>query len=134
MNVLPIIFLFCSGSVTPSSLERNISCAFTKLTERPIFSFRPVTTFCASSFLSKPWSTMTHVSLLPKVLCKTAASTVESTPPLKANNTSSSLTSVATTASICCRISSELQFCSIPHISRKFFMIAVPFSVWVTSG
>ena len=61
-----------------------------------------------------------------------AASTVESTPPLKANSTSSLISSF-TNESICWRISVDVQFCSIPHISIKFFIIKVPFSVCVTS-
>ncbi len=62
MNSSPIIFLFCSGSVTPASLKRNRSRASTKIRFILNFSLNVLCTCSASSFLSRPWSTKTQVS------------------------------------------------------------------------
>ena len=80
IKVRPIIFLFCSGSVTPFSSCKNIDEASTGIMFRPN-SLYPACTSLNSSFLNNPLSTKMQYKFLPMALCNNTAATVESTPP-----------------------------------------------------
>lgn len=68
MKLAPIIFLFFSGSVTPSNSERNWSEASTKWRLMPMESLRRRTTSVDSFFLKHPLSTMIAWKRLPIAL------------------------------------------------------------------
>ena len=80
-NSFPIIFRFCSGSLTPFSFDRNRSCAFTRIILRPNFPERLSITWSPSPLRSKPWSTKIQMSWSPIAFCKRTPTTLESTPP-----------------------------------------------------
>ena len=87
IKVLPIIFLFCSGSATPFKCLKKISSLSDLITFRFMFSLNVFITSSASPFLRRPLSTNTHTSLLPIASCKSAAVTEESTPPERPSKT-----------------------------------------------
>ena len=87
INVLPIIFLFCSGSSTPFKCLKNIFCASTFIRFKSISFLNVCITSSASFFLSSPLSTNTHIRLSPIALDNSAAVTDESTPPERPKRT-----------------------------------------------
>ena len=87
IKVLPIIFLFCSGSSTPFKCLKNTSSLSDLITFKFIFSLNVFITSSASPFLRRPLSTKTHTNLLPIALFKRAAVTDESTPPERPSKT-----------------------------------------------
>ena len=130
-----MIFRFFSGSVTPSSFERNKSDSSNILILTPSPVFKARTQSRASFFRSKPWSIKTAVDLLPMALCNNAATTVESTPPLTPTRTFPSPT--------CFRMSSTCSSIKFPAVqlgaqfatlNKKFRRMVFPASVWATSG
>mmetsp|Transcript_69985 Transcript_69985/g.137585 ORF Transcript_69985/g.137585 Transcript_69985/m.137585 type:complete len:238 (+) Transcript_69985:571-1284(+) len=81
MNVLPMILRFVSGSLTPSSLERNTSSASSNCRLMPSSPCSRVTTSELSSLRRHPLSTRIAWKRFPMALCMSTAATVESTPP-----------------------------------------------------
>ena len=87
MKVLPMALRFSSGSETPSKRPRNKSALSERMTLTPMFLANISITMSPSFLRSRPLSTNTHVSWSPMALCKSAATTEESTPPDKPNKT-----------------------------------------------
>ncbi|KAF5031752.1 hypothetical protein DSECCO2_624490 [anaerobic digester metagenome] len=86
INVLPIAFLFFSGSETPLNDSINLSPALTPMTFSPICLYESRTD-SNSSFLKRPLSTNMQYRFFPIALLRRTAATVESTPPDKPNIT-----------------------------------------------
>ena len=81
-----MIFLFFSGSVTPSNFCKNLSLQLTRIRFISNCFLKTSSTSSPSFFLSKPWSTNIQVKFLPIALCNKTAATDESTPPDNAHN------------------------------------------------
>ena len=135
INVLPIIFLFCSGSLSFESFFKKYCWAFALITFTPRFSLKVSMTSSPSLSLNNPLSTNTHVSLLPMAFWRSRATTDESTPPESANRTFC----LPTCNFIFC-IKSSMIFAVVHSSSQlqisviNLFRIVNPCLVWVTSG
>mmetsp|Transcript_11015 Transcript_11015/g.23367 ORF Transcript_11015/g.23367 Transcript_11015/m.23367 type:complete len:224 (+) Transcript_11015:575-1246(+) len=84
IKVVPMIFRFFSGSVTPASLSRKRSDASTTRRFTWHSSRMRFKQFFASSFLRHPLSTIKAWNRSPMAWVIRTAATVESTPPLTA--------------------------------------------------
>ena len=89
---LPIAFLFSSGSCMPSTALMNSSSALYIIRSFIPARFRLFSTSSVSCFLIRPSIYRAYVFPMPSVLASTAATTVESTPPLTKQITSFSPT------------------------------------------
>ena len=112
MNVLPMIFLFFSGSLTLCSLCRNNLEASTNLMLILKFFAKSSTTFLLSSFRISPLSMCIQCNCFPIALLTKTAATEESTPPLNAQITLSPLT--------ICLISAILSSTNEPAVNLFF--------------
>ena len=86
MKVFPMIFLFCSGSITVFKFETKISVA-SKYSTFIFASLNLLTTSSASFFRSKPLLTNKQIKFSFIALFIKAAVTDESTPPEIAHKT-----------------------------------------------
>ena len=135
MNVLPMALRFNSGSDTPFSAPKNKSSASERITFTPIFLANISITMSPSFLRSKPLSTNTHVSWSPMALCKSAATTEESTPPDKPSNTFLSPTCFCTRWIWSSIIFAGVHKPSQPAMSlMKCSSMRPPWSECVTSG
>ena len=134
MNSSPMIMRLRSGSSTPASRSRKRCSASTRIRFTPSSSIA-VTTWSASFFRIRPWSTSTQVSWSPIARCTSAAAVAESTPPESPQSTPASPTS-ARMRSTCSSITDAGdQFAAQPAISvKKRSRICWPNGVWTTSG
>ena len=135
MNSRPMILRLRSGSVTPASFFRNRSPARASRKFRWYWSRKVETTSSTSFSRRSPLSTKMDVSFFPMALWRRTARTDESTPPERAQSTRSFPT--------CSRIRWMFSSMKEPMVQvglqpqirkRKFWMMAMPLTVWCTSG
>ena len=122
MKSLPMIFRFFSGSLTPRKAFRNLSSASTYFRFMWSLSLKISRTSRPSSLRRTPLLTKTQRSFLPIALWMSAATTDESTPPLKAHTT---ISSPASSCIFCVAISmndfgEKSPF--TPHILKRKFL------------
>ncbi len=103
-----MMWRFCSGSVTPSSLRRNRSRASTTMTRTPSCS-KAVASSSVSFLRIMPWSTWTQIRRSPTARWTSVAATAESTPPESAQRTLPSVPVARLCSSTRRRISSTVE-------------------------
>ena len=134
MNVLPMIFLFSSGSVTPASRAKNRSPASTASTAIPRWR-KASTTCCRSWERIRPWSTRIGWTRSPRASRSRSAVTEESTPPESAQMTAPEGAWRRMASTFSWRKDAIVQSGFAPQTrKRKFWRISEPRSVWRTSG
>ena len=135
MKSLPMIFLFFSGSVTPTSAVKNFSWASTNLMFMSRLARRLTSSWAFSFRRKSPLSTKMQCRFFPTALWIRVAATEESTPPERPM-----ITFLSPTASLIWAMAPSLkdfmvQFCSHPQTSkRKWRIMAAPLMECSTSG
>ncbi len=136
MKTLPMIFLFRSGSVTPSRAPMKREDASTQTRSIPKCPRNVSSTDSLSPFRRSPVSTNIGVNLPGRASWSRAATTEESTPPESPRITlPSGPASALIISTASCLYAAMFQSGRMPHSEkRKFDRIWAPETVWATSG
>src|SRR5215467_5165761 len=134
MNSLPMRLRLVSGSVTSIRRSRNRLLASTWIRLILKASRNVETTASASPFRRSPLSTKRQVSWSPMALCRSTATTDESTPPDRAQSTRSAPTVVLMAATSLSMKDFIDQSPVAPQAARKFRSTVLPCAVCATSG
>ena len=138
MNVPPMILRFASGSSCPASAARNSSDASTVTTSTSSAlppRVKAASTSSRSCRRSRPLSTNTQVRRSPIARERSAAATLESTPPESPSTTRPSPTWARTLATASSTMCPGVHDPAQPQMSRaNRRTISAPRAVCVTSG